>query len=71
MGPSLISYHTSGFYSADRNFFTNSLTVGPLVATGGSLNDLYLYGAGGTVPTSVYQATNYWVDVLFTPSALA
>jgi hypothetical protein len=66
----IISYHTtSGFYSADRNFFTNSLTVGPLVAAGGNLNDVYHYGSGGTVPTNTFQATNYWVDVLFQPSA--
>ena len=69
----IISYHTTaGFYSADRNFFINSLTVGPLVAlaTGSGGNDVYNYGAGG-VPTNTFQATNYWVDVLFTPSTMA
>jgi hypothetical protein len=28
---------------------------------------VYLYGAGG-FPTNSFQATNYWVDVLFSAS---
>ena len=30
-------------------------------------NGVYAYGSGITFPTSTYNASNYWVDVLFTP----
>ncbi len=57
------SYHTtSGHYSATRNFFGSSLVNGPLTALVGS--GVYGYGPGG-FPTQTYQATNYWVDVVF------
>jgi Domain of unknown function (DUF4082)/Bacterial Ig domain len=63
----IASYHTSGFYSDDRNYFTNAYTSGSLTAladgsSGG--NGVYLYGSGG-FPTNSYQASNYWVDVVF------
>jgi len=57
------SYHTTtGRYSATRNFFATPLTSGPLtaLASGG----VYGYGSGG-FPTKSYQATNYWVDAVF------
>ncbi len=42
---------------------------GPLTALAdgaGGGNGVYLYGAGG-FPTQTYNATNYWVDVVFRP----
>ena len=30
---------------------------------------MYRYGAGGGFPTSSYNATNYWADVLFASAA--
>jgi hypothetical protein len=32
-------------------------------ASGG--NGVYVYGAGGQFPSSSFNATNYWVDVVF------
>ena len=32
-------------------------------------NGVYRYGTGGGFPTSTFQSTNYWVDVVFQPSA--
>ena len=29
-------------------------------------NGVYAYGASSTFPTNTYNATNYWVDVVFT-----
>lgn len=57
-----------GRYSANNNYFTNGVTSGSLYAfnnaeSGG--NGVYLYGSGG-FPTSTYQSSNYWVDVVFT-----
>lgn len=63
------SYHTTmGRYSVDEDYFVSGYTNGPLSvpssgASGG--NGVYQYGPGG-FPTSTYQASNYWVDVLFT-----
>ena len=69
----IVSYHTSiGYYSADGGFFAGRSagsghlqglpdgTVGP--------NGVYLYGTGG-FPSNSWNATNYWVDVAFTPSS--
>ena len=62
----------NGRYAADTGFFANAgVDSGPLHllrdgASGG--NGVYAYG-GSTVlfPASTYQASNYWVDVVFTP----
>ncbi|MEA2868499.1 MAG: hypothetical protein QOE39_3214, partial [Bradyrhizobium sp.] len=64
------SYHSGGFYSADSNYFSADHTSGPLTApssasSGG--NGVYTYGSGSSFPTSSFNATNYWVDVLFSP----
>jgi hypothetical protein len=64
------SYHTSvGYYSANGEYFaTSSVNQPPLhaLASGTSGGDgVYVYGAGGVFPTSTYDATNYWVDVVF------
>jgi hypothetical protein len=65
------SYHTtSGFYSVTRPYFTSLFSTGLLTAlstgaAGG--NGVYTYSATSTFPTSTYQATNYWVDVVFAP----
>jgi methionine-rich copper-binding protein CopC len=67
------SYHTNvGFYSADSEYFASSgFTNGPLTALSNSAapggNGLFSYGAASQFPTSSYQATNLWVDVVFTP----
>ena len=65
-------YAPSGYYSDDYNYFSGSgVTNGPLTAlrdgTNGP-NGVYVYSKGG-FPTSGYVASNYWVDVVFTPSA--
>jgi hypothetical protein len=67
------SYHTSvGRYSADGAYFAGSgFNSPPLRAlangeNGG--NGVYLYGTGG-FPTQTLNATNYWVDVVFSPAS--
>ncbi len=57
-----------GRYSTDEGYFTSSsVTNGPLTAlrngTDGS-NGVYRYGTGG-FPTSTWNSSNYWVDVVF------
>ena len=71
------SYHTNGTYVATSNFFTNSLTSGPLTApssasSGG--NGVYSYGgtnSAGLFPTNTFSASNYYADVVFQPQLAA
>ena len=62
------SYHTNvGRYAADSSYFASSgVTNGPLAALANSVtpNGVYLYGSGG-FPSQTWNATNYWVDVVF------
>jgi hypothetical protein len=65
----VVSYYApQGHYAATANAFTADRTVGPLTipAVG---NGRYRYGGG--FPTSTWQQTNYFVDVLFSPQALS
>ncbi len=60
------SYHTvTGRYSMTRNFFASAVTNGPLTALAGG--GVYRYGSEG-YPTQSFQATNYWVDPVFSTS---
>ena len=63
------SYHTNvGRYAADGGYFaTAGVDNPPLHALSGPSNGVYLYGAGG-FPTNSFNAANYYVDIVFTPS---
>ncbi len=70
----IASYFTStGHYSSDFNFFASSgVDSGPLHALASGVdgtNGVYVYGAGGGFPINSFNAANYWVDVIFTPTA--
>ncbi len=61
-----------GEYSADANYFANALTNGPLTAPSSAAsggNGVYAYGSANPFPSSTFNATNYWVDVVFAPNA--
>ncbi|GAA3798937.1 hypothetical protein GCM10022226_17910 [Sphaerisporangium flaviroseum] len=63
---------SSGYYSVTRPYFATQYTNSPLLALADGAeggNGVYHYGAANEFPTSSYQATNYWVDVVFTPAA--
>lgn len=66
------SYHApNGGYALDGGYFTTGRSVPPLSApasSGSTPNGVYRYGASG-FPASTYNATNYWVDVVFAFSA--
>jgi hypothetical protein len=57
----------SGHYSSTSNGFASGVDNGPLQADANSTspNGVYAYSATSTFPTSSYNATDYWVDVLF------
>ncbi|MEV1169984.1 DUF4082 domain-containing protein [Nonomuraea sp. NPDC049784] len=67
----VVSYHTpTGLFSFTRPYFTTQYVRNPLIApadgaSGG--NGLYTYGATSTFPTTAFQASNYWVDLVFEP----
>jgi hypothetical protein len=62
-------YAPNGNYAADLNFFaTSGVSNGPVNllsngAAGG--NSVYRYSSTTTFPSSTYNATNYWVDIVF------
>jgi PKD repeat protein len=67
------SYHTNvGHYAGDNGYFsTTGVDNAPLHAlqdgvSGG--NGVYAYGSTSAFPTSTWNASNYWVDVVFTLS---
>lgn len=68
--PYIASYHTnSGNYAYANNYFAansagNAKIVAP-ASTGNAPNGVYKYSSSTTFPTETYQASNYWVDVLF------
>jgi hypothetical protein len=63
-------YAPNGGYSFDSGFFTTSgVSNGPLTllsTTAGGGNGVYRYGATSGFPSSTWQGSNYWVDVIFT-----
>jgi hypothetical protein len=62
------SYHTNvGEYAADRGYFAAAYSSGPLQvpANGG----VYAYGPAGSFPTGSYQGSNYWVDIVLSPTS--
>jgi hypothetical protein len=64
----IASYHTtSGHYSFGASFFGSAVDNPPLHALADGAdgpNGVYSYGAS-VFPTSTYNASNYWVDVIF------
>ena len=65
----IASYHAPvGKYSVNENYFTTAVTNGPLEApasgTSGG-NGVYAYGPSTAFPTNTFNASNYWVDVVF------
>jgi hypothetical protein len=74
------SYHVpAGHYSEDDGYFqpggvdnpplhAPSSTEAGMAGGLGVGNDVYAYGANGTFPTNVWDAGNYWVDVVFVPN---
>jgi methionine-rich copper-binding protein CopC len=59
------------YYATNSAFATAGVDRPPLHALRNGVdgsNGIYRYGTGGGFPTSSFQSTNYWVDVVFQPS---
>jgi Ca2+-binding RTX toxin-like protein len=73
----VVSYFApAGHYADDTNYFaTAGVNSGPLHALADGVDGpdgVYAYGSSSSFPTNGYEASNYWVDVLFrTPATPA
>ncbi|WP_247341580.1 MULTISPECIES: DUF4082 domain-containing protein [unclassified Bradyrhizobium] len=63
----IASFHSNGRYADTPSYFTTAHANGPLTASA-SNNGVYTYGTANLFPTSTFNATNYWVDVVFSNS---
>jgi hypothetical protein len=67
-------YAPTGHYASNTSFFTTAgVTNGALTALANGAdgsNGVYRYGTGGGFPTSSFNAANYWVDVLYSTTAI-
>lgn len=65
----VVSYHTNaGNYAQDVNYFATGIDSGPLHAPSSSAsggNGVYNYGSASAFPSNTWEASNYWVDVVF------
>jgi len=67
----VVSYYApNGRYAADAGYFADfGVDRPPLHALRDGVdgaNGVYRYGVGGGFPTQSWQASNYWVDLVFT-----
>ena len=61
----VVSYFApNGHYAYTTNFFQSPLSNGPLTA-GTATNGRFFYGSSGGFPNAAWQASNYFVDVVF------
>jgi Domain of unknown function (DUF4082) len=65
----------AGYFAPNGHYSDNGPTLAagvdnpPLHALADSVsaNGIYAYGGSVSFPTNTWQASNYWVDVLFEP----
>jgi N,N-dimethylformamidase beta subunit-like, C-terminal/Domain of unknown function (DUF4082)/Bacterial Ig-like domain/Bacterial Ig domain len=61
------SYHTNaGHYAVTPGGLGTAVTSGPLTAQANG--GVYAYGSTSTFPSSTFNGSNYWVDVVYQPS---
>jgi hypothetical protein len=62
-------YDPNGHYAVTSGGFNSAVTNGPLtaLASGTNGNGVYLYSQDA-FPSASYNASNYWVDVVYTPA---
>ncbi|RKS02408.1 DUF4082 domain-containing protein [Flavobacterium sp. 102] len=69
----VISYHSSeNRYTSTSAYFTSAVITGNLTALADGTdgpNGVYVYTQNSAFPSQTYQASNYWVDVVFNTEA--
>jgi hypothetical protein len=66
-------FSPTGDFATDRNYFAttgvnNPPLSAPMDGGGGAANGIYTYGSTSQFPANSFQSSNYWVDVVFSPS---
>jgi hypothetical protein len=62
----VVSFHTdAGHYAVTTSGLASAVTNGPLTALAGG--GVYTYGSANTFPSNTFNASNYWVDVVYSP----
>ena len=67
-------FSPTGDFALDRPYFAtagvnNSPLFAPMDGGAGAANGIYAYGGTSQFPTSAYQSSNYWVDVVYNSTA--
>src|SRR5215469_8494720 len=71
----VVSYFSpTGDFSVDRNYFAtvgvnNPPLQAPVDGGAGGANAVYAYASKSQFPTTSYSSSNYWVDVVYSPSS--
>ena len=60
-------FSSTGYPAYTAQGLASAVTNGPLTALAGG--GVYAYGSSNTFPTSTYNNNNYWVDVVYSPTA--
>ena len=55
-------FTTSGHYSVSENYFNEGYDAGPITVYQNA--GVYTYSDRSTLPTSTYNASNYWIDMV-------
>jgi hypothetical protein len=65
----VVSYSApNGAYAVNRHYSWSTLDAG-LLHISGSSPGVYAYGSGNIFPYKTWASSNYWVDVVFSPTA--
>jgi MYXO-CTERM domain-containing protein len=65
-------YCPAGHYSDNQTYFSTAYDNAPLHALADGTqggNGVFLYGASSAFPNQTYHASNYWVDIVFSPAS--
>lgn len=65
-------FSPNGYYAYTQNYFAQDVASPPLhgLASGAEANGIYDYASAPRFPASSFQASNYWVDVIFNTSGV-
>jgi hypothetical protein len=58
----------NGHYAANSGYFSSTFDNLPLHASRAA-NGVYSYGSSSSFPTASFNASNYWVDIIYMPAA--
>lgn len=57
-----------GYYACDQNYSWPAVSASPLHLSGTSPG-VYVYGSASQFPSGTWNQSNYWIDVMFSPTS--